>query len=185
MIRNMTYRPRDPNSDDLEERYRGFVSLPKMLLARDEARNLEAERWAAGEARAAGLENTNQGTAYGEMDRPAQGMASHGARLAQAVIPIPRVFPALPPLFYDRGGRGSPPRGPCPQSRRKSDGRCEEEYARNLALCDSYYPKAQFPGLDLDPRGRKLCKQEAFRVFSDCETGRKSKPFDPMLFYEE
>lgn len=36
-----SYRPRDPNSDDPEERYRGFVTLPKNLLPVGEALKIE------------------------------------------------------------------------------------------------------------------------------------------------
>ena len=178
MIRNVPYRSRNPDADDLKERYRGFVSLPKMLVPEDEALNLEAERWVAEDKRLAETDNGLR-----KSDRGMGGLV--GTQVAQAAIPIPRLFPLLPPLFYDRGRGASPPRGPGPQSGRKSDDGCEEEYARNLARCEEYYPRAQFPGLDLDPRGRGLCKSEAFRVYSDCETGRASKPFDPTLFYEE
>lgn len=47
MIRIMPYRSRDPNSDDLNERYKGFVTLPKHLLPSGEAQNQEAGRSAA------------------------------------------------------------------------------------------------------------------------------------------
>lgn len=170
MSRIIPYRPRNPDADNLEERYRGFVTLDSPMFPSDEARNREAERWAAEDQRIAESDNRLSGSDLAPLvPRPA------GIQVAQAAIPIPRRFPFLPSLLYDRGRRGSPPRGPGPQSRRKSDGQCYEEYTRNLALCDSYYPKAQFPGLDLDPRGRGLCKKEAFRVFSDCETGYRDQ----------
>ena len=184
MIRTLSYRPGNADSEDLKERYRGIVSLPKVLFPDDEARNLEAARWAAEDARVVDMDVVDPLVPHTETDSLRRSMASPGTRFAQTVIPIPRLFPVLPPLRYDGGRRGAPPRGPGPHSRRKSDGQCEAEYARNLAQCDEYYPRAQFPGLDLDPRGRRLCKSEAFRVYSDCETGRKSKPFDPTLFYE-
>lgn len=44
-----SYRPRNPKSDDPEERYRGFETLPKTLLPRNAAQRLEAEQDAADE----------------------------------------------------------------------------------------------------------------------------------------
>jgi hypothetical protein len=179
MIRILSTRTRDRESEDLEERYRGFVSLPKNLLPRDEGRSLDVQRWVAKEA-----PPTSSYSPYDEMEEPGYD-TERSQKLAQVVIPIPRTFPFPPPLLYERGGRRSPPRRPGPQSPRRSSDQCYAEYQDNLARCDSYYPKGQFPGVDLDPRGRGLCKAEAFRVYSDCETGRNRKPFDPTLFYEE
>ena len=49
MVRVSSYRPRNPNSEDLEDRPRGIVTLESRLLPRGEARKLDAERWAAKE----------------------------------------------------------------------------------------------------------------------------------------
>lgn len=181
MIRVIPLRSRQADPENFSERYKGIVSLPKTLFPEDQARNLEAKRW---------VESENSETVSADDSQAASVTArpfarSTGTDFAQVAIPIPRFFPLLPPLRYNGRRRGSPPRGPGPQSRRRSEEECDAEYARNLAQCDAYYPKASYPGLDLDPEGRGNCRREAFRVFSACRTGRETKPFDPTLFYEE
>lgn len=156
------------------------VSLPKMLLSRGQARALVAERNAADDNRFAGTSNSAMGS-----DLARSAVRPAGVELAQAVIPIPRLFPVLPPLFYGGDRGGSPPRGPGPQRRRKPKKQCEAEYSRNVAACEEAYPRVSFPGSDFLGEGRRNCGREATRVYSDCLTGRISKPFDPRLFYEE
>lgn len=43
MIGDKFSRARRPDPGNLAERYKGFVSLPKMLFPEDGARNIEAE----------------------------------------------------------------------------------------------------------------------------------------------
>ena len=170
MIRILPSHPRDSNSDDLKGRDRGFVSLPSMLLEPDEARKLEAERWASQDG------VTEQSV---ERDKKMVGRSA-GTEFAQVAVPIPRFFPLLPPLWYGGGRRGSPPRGPGPQSRHRSDDKCDAEYARNTAQCSSYNPSARFPGVDFYKRQREACFADAASVYGDCLAGKAShRPFDP------
>lgn len=175
MVGATANRLRDPRSDNLEDRYRGFVSLPKMLLEPDEARNRESERIATEQARSAEALNRQGGVMA----------ASPSARIAQLAIPIPRFFPLLPPLFYNGGHRGSPPRGPGPQNPRKPRKECEAEWEQNRAACEAAYPRVSFPGHDFFKTARGSCYRDAAEAYYNCETGREGKPFNPRLYYEE